>query len=59
MKPTLKPKKSDAENIDIKAQVMVNNNVDSISTDTGAKISVSGTVQGKKWNLLAFKDRAL
>ena len=53
VKPTLKPKKNDAENIDFKAQVVVNNNVDTILSDTGAKISVCGTVQAKKWNLLS------
>ena len=32
---------------------MVNNNIDTVMADTGARIAVCGTKQAKKWNLLS------
>ena len=40
-------------NCDFKATVVVNNNLSSPLADTGAKVSVCGTVQAKRWNLLS------
>ena len=37
---------------DFKVQVVINNHLDSVIADTGARVSVCGTVQAKKWNLL-------
>ena len=40
-------------NCDFRAPVVVNNQVASPISDTGAKVSVCGTVQAKRWNLLS------
>ena len=45
--PKLKPKTSD-----FRATVIVNNCVGNPIADTGAKVSVCGTLQAKRWNLL-------
>ena len=37
---------------DFKVQIIVNNILASVVADTGARVSVCGTVQAKKWNLL-------
>ena len=37
---------------DFHAQVIINNVLDRVLADTGAKVSVCGTVQAKKWGLL-------
>ena len=41
------PKKND-----FKVQVIVNNSLDSVIADTGARVSVCGTSQAQNWNLL-------
>ena len=41
------PKKND-----FKVQVIVNNSLDSVIADTGARVSLCGTSQAQKWNLL-------
>ncbi|CAB3989036.1 Hypothetical predicted protein [Paramuricea clavata] len=37
---------------DFKTQLVVNNCLDTVIIDTGAQVSVCGTVQAKKWNML-------
>ena len=37
---------------DFRTQVIVNNNLTDILADTGAKISVCGTTEAEKWNLI-------
>ena len=37
---------------DFKIQVIVNNSLDTVIADTGARVSVCGTKQAKKWDLL-------
>ena len=38
---------------DFKVQVIVNNSLDTVIADTGARVSVCGTKQAKTWDLLA------
>ena len=38
---------------DFKVQLIVNNNLDSVLADTGAKVSVCSENQAKKWNLIS------
>ena len=38
----------------LKVQVIINNSLDTVLADTGAHISVCGTIQAKKWNLLSM-----
>ena len=49
-KPTLKSNLSNKQNF--KVEVIVNNSLAKVIADTGATVSVCGTVQAKKWNLL-------
>ena len=51
VKPSFLPKEH--SNKDFKVQVVVNNNMDTVMADTGARISVCGSKQAKKWNLLS------
>ena len=44
--------RSTISNSDFKVNVMVNNSLAGVIADTGAKVSVCGTVQAKKWGLL-------
>ena len=37
---------------DFKVQVVINNTLDVVVADTGARISVCGTTQARKWGLL-------
>ena len=46
-KPQLKASKSD-----FNVQVVINNHLDRVVADTGARISVCGTAQARKWGLL-------
>ena len=46
-KPQLKATKSD-----FNVQVVINNHLDRVVADTGARISVCGTTQARKWGLL-------
>ena len=48
VKPSFLPKEH--SNKDFKVQVVVNNNMDTVMADTGARISVFGSKQAKKWN---------
>ena len=43
---------SGVDDDDFKVQLVINNNLDSVLADTGAKISVCGYNQAKKWNLV-------
>ena len=38
---------------DFKVQVVIHNSVDNVIADTGARVSVCGTAQARKWNLLS------
>ena len=49
---TVIPKLS-TKNNDFKVEVIVKNNLTSVIVDTGAKISVCGTPEANKWNLLS------
>ena len=51
---SVKPKMSSGvqNKNDFKAQLVVNNCLDSVIIDTGAQISVCGTVQARRWNML-------
>lgn len=51
MKPSLISNKDDKK--DFKVQVVVNNSLDTVMADTGARISVTGTKQASKWGLLS------
>ena len=46
-KPVLKSTKND-----FSVRVMINNNLDRVIADTGARISVCGTAQARKWGIL-------
>ena len=50
--PTLRVKATTEVNQDFKTQVVVNNNLTSVTADTGARVSVCGTKEAKKWGLL-------
>ena len=51
---SVKPKLISRKNnrTDFKVQVVTNNNLDIVVADTGARISVCGTAQARKWNML-------
>ena len=51
VKPQLRSR-SKSKN-DFKVDVVINNALDTVIADTGARISVCGTVQAKKWGLLS------
>ena len=42
----------DVENEDFKVQLVINNHLDTVLADTGAKVSVCGVSQAQKWGLL-------
>lgn len=48
----VKPKLKSRIKKDFWTQVVINNHLDSVITDTGAKVSVCGTSQAKKWGIL-------
>ena len=50
VKPRLSSSMQDKN--DFKTQLAVNNCLDTVIIDTGAQVSVCGTVQAKKWNML-------
>ena len=43
---------TDSAEDDFKVKLVINNNLDSVLADTGAKVSVCGVKQARKWNLL-------
>ena len=47
-----KPQLKNVKNSDFNVQVIINNSLDRVVADTGARISVCGTTQAKKWGLL-------
>lgn len=47
-----RPQLKKPKDTDFTVQVIVNNNLDRVVADTGARISVCGTTQAKKWGLL-------
>ena len=50
---TVKPRFISQRNVkDFKVQVLINNNLDTVVADTGARISVCGTAQARKWGML-------
>ena len=50
---TVKPRFISQRNVkDFKVQVVINNNLDTVVADTGARISVCGTAQARKWGML-------
>ena len=50
-KDSPKPRLKSAKN-DFSVQVMINNHLDRVIADTGARISVCGTTQARKWGIL-------
>lgn len=62
LKASRKVKPSLSSNIsrkmDFKTEVVINNCLDTVIADTGARISVCGTVQAKKWDLLGKMTRS-
>ena len=47
-----KPQLKNTKTSDFNVQVVVNNHLDRLVADTGAKISVCGTTQARKWGIL-------
>ena len=56
---SVKPKLASAiTDSDFKVQVVINNALDTVIADTGVRVSICGTKQAQKWNLLSKLEPA-